>query len=148
MKIYTDGSADLNKNIGGFAIVVCDDIDNILYTIGKRYSNRRYTNNIGELSAILVSLYLFGKQPDVTVYSDSSYAISTFSSWCFSWRERGWLKSDNKPPENLQIIKEYLDLIDQGYKVKLKKVKGHSDCIGNQIADSIAKNERKPDIEL
>lgn len=148
MKIYTDGSADLYKNIGGFAIVVCDDTDNVLYTIGKRYKNKRYTNNMGELSAILVSLLLFGKRPGTIVYSDSSYAISTFSSWCFSWRERGWLKSDNKPPENLPIIKEYLNLIDQGYKIKLEKVKGHSNCIGNQIADLIAKDERKPDIKL
>lgn len=148
MKIYTDGSADLFKGVGGFALVVCDDLDNVLYTIGKRYENRRYTNNQGELSAILVSLLLFGKQENVIVYSDSAYAISTFSSWCFSWRDKGWLKSDNKPPENLQIIKEYLNLIDQGYKIKLEKVKGHNNCIGNQIADLIAKNERKPTIEL
>ncbi len=74
------------------------------------------------------------------VYSDSAYAINTFTSWMFSWQKKGWLKSDNKTPENLDLIKSYFTLYEKGYRIELKKVKGHAGNKGNELADKLATN--------
>lgn len=143
MKIYVDGSArPTNPGPGGLGIVVCDDNDEIITTIF--HESKWTTNNQQELLAILLAATLYGdKGLDVTIFSDSAYAINTLSMWSYSWRQNDWLKSDGKIPENLEIIQYYHDLLDQGYRVNLQKVKGHSTCRGNQLADTIASGKEK-----
>lgn len=80
----------------------------------------------------------FGKEQNAIVYSDSSYAVQTLNNWMFSWQKKGWIKSDKKPPENLDIIKAYYDLYMQGYRIQLQHIKGHVGTIGNEIADQLA----------
>ena len=145
MKIYTDGSAHpTNPGPGGFGIVVCDDNDNVKLTISKHFDTI-VTNNQMELLALLAVLKLYGNATSIaypeppTVYTDSSYALNTYTNWMFGWANRGWIKSDNKIPENLNIIKEYYDLINQGYKINLQKVKGHAGHEANELADKLAK---------
>lgn len=145
MKIYTDGSAYPNPGRGGFSIIVCDNNDNILITIS--HQAQQVSNNQMELAAILSAVLLYGnKGIDLTIYSDSAYAINCLDFWRFSWERNGWRKSDNQVPENLEIIKEYKNLIDSGYKAKLVKVKGHSTCCGNQLADLIASGKQKAEV--
>lgn len=92
------------------------------------------------MSAILWCLAHYGKYPEeVIVYSDSAYAINTFTNWMFSWQRNGWRKSDNQPPENLDIVRAYLRLLEMGYKITLKKVKGHSGVQFNEMADKLAR---------
>lgn len=95
-----------------------------------------------ELKAILYAMVHFG-QKDATVISDSAYAVNTFSSWMYSWASKGWIKSDKKTPENLEIIKAYYELELQGYKIKLEKTKGHSDDVWNNLADRLATGKEK-----
>lgn len=145
MKIYVDGSCSNNgyfPNHGGFGLVECDDNDNVVHTFSKQYENT--TNNRMELSAILLALKLYGKkQEPVKVYTDSAYAFNTFTNWMFSWKKKGWIKSNKKTPENLDIVKEYYDLIvNKGYKIDLIKLKGHSGIAGNELADKLAKGEK------
>lgn len=149
MKIYTDGSSWLGDNSGGFAIVVCDNNDEVLYTISKRYKNTRFTNNMGELVSILIAVLLYGRNEEpVKIYSDSAYAINTLEVWSNGWRRNGWVKGDGKEPENLRIIMQYHALKDQGYRAELIKVKGHSTCRGNILADKIARGEKEATIQL
>ena len=144
MKIYTDGSAHPNPGPGGYGVVVCDDDDNIIYCYSKQYEHT--TNNEMELKAILYAIINFGKNyGDPIVYSDSSYAINTFTQWMFMWQHRGWLKSDNQVPENLELIKAYYQLREDGYRIDLQKVKGHKGILGNEIADKLATNKMTPD---
>lgn len=83
----------------------------------------------------------YGKlNPKPIVYSDSSYAINTFNSWMFNWKLNGWLKSNNQIPENLELIQAYYDLWEQGYRIDLRKVKGHCNIEGNELADKLARN--------
>lgn len=149
MKIYTDGSAHpTNPGPGGLGIVVCDDNDNIITTISKHFDTI-ITNNQMELLALLIVLKLYGNKDEVpTVYTDSSYALNTYTNWMFGWARKGWLKSDNKVPENLEMIKEYYDLVNQGYKINLQKVKAHAGHEANELADSLAKGEIKSHITI
>lgn len=150
MIVYTDGSAGpTNPGPGGFAIIVCDDNGKVIQTIGKRYEDKMVTNNQMEMLAILTAQKLFGKQiPAPIVYSDSSYCVNSLTNWCYGWKAKGWLKSDNKPPENLSIIKEYMSLCEQQYRINLQKVKGHIGIEQNELADKIAKGLIKSDIIL
>ena len=144
--IYTDGSANPNPGPGGFGVIVLDNAENFVYNIYNE-SSEQTTNNQMELKAILWSLKNYGlKEEDEflwnTVYSDSSYAINTYTKWMFTWAQNSWIKSDGKIIENLDIIQEFYNLWQEGYRIKIEKVKGHSDIKGNIIADVLADRAR------
>ena len=56
----------------------------------------------------------------------------------WGWASRGWLKSDNKTPENLDLIQTYYDLYNQGYRITLLKCHGHAGNQWNEMADKLA----------
>ena len=57
----------------------------------------------------------------------------------FRWAKNNWLKADNNVPENLDLIKEYYKIYQEGYRIDLRKVRGHSGNYWNEIADRLAK---------
>ena len=135
IEIYTDGSAIKDK-YGGFGVVVYKD-GKIIDYYSKREENT--TNNICELKAILYALIKYGKySPTPIVYSDSSYAINCLETWRPTWKSKGWVKYDNKPIKNLELIQAYDELKEKGYNIILKKVKGHDNIEGNELADQLA----------
>lgn len=140
MIIYVDGACSNNGSeqaVGGFGVVVLDDNENFLYCYQHR--NENTTNNRQELRAILYALITYGKErPIPIVYSDSAYAVNTLRQWCWTWMERGWIKSDNKVPENLDLIKAYTDLWNEGYRIELRKCTGHKGVKWNEMADKLA----------
>lgn len=143
MIIYTDGSAHPNPGPGGFGVVVCDNNNNIITTYAKQTNNT--TNNREEIKAILWALLNYGKyNEEVIVYSDSNYCVQTFTNWMFSWAHNAWVKSDKKIPENLDLIQAYYDALNAGYKINLKKVKGHAGNKYNELADGLATGKVKP----
>lgn len=147
MVIYTDGSAHPNPGPGGFGIIVLDKDKNFDYNIitcyGKEFS--KTTNNEMEIKAILYSFLNYGININnkefaeiPVVYSDSAYAVNTFNDWMFRWAKNGWIKSDKKIPENLELIKAYYDWHQKGYRIDLRKVKGHNGNKWNELADKLA----------
>lgn len=147
MKIYTDGSANPNPGPGGFGVLVLDNEEFFVYNIYTERSSKT-TNNKEELKAILYALKTYGVNifneefADIPiVYSDSAYAINTYSDWMWRWANNDWKKSDNTTPENLDIIMEYYNLWCEGYRIDLQKVKGHSNNKGNIIADALAQGK-------
>lgn len=141
--IYTDGSCLGNgkdTNTGGFGVIVLDKDQKVMVSYNK--SSENTTNNREELKAILWAFMQFGVDKDhffiPTVYSDSAYCVNTFNNWMFTWADKGWLKSDNKTPENLDLIQEYYNLYNQGKRINLQKIKGHQGHQWNELADSLA----------
>ena len=63
----------------------------------------------------------------------------------FSWANNGWRKSDKKIPENLDIIQAYYDWYQKGYRIELRKVKGHSGNKWNEYADKLATGKLTPE---
>lgn len=142
MKIYTDGSAHPNPGPGGFGVVVVSDEDKLLFCHSKQ-SDVRTTNNEQELLAILFAAARYGRHTPVPrVYSDSAYAVNTLKEWMFNWQKNGWKKSNNETPENLDIIKFYYELTQQGFKIELEKIKGHNGNKWNELADKLATGEK------
>ena len=150
MEIYVDGSCLNNGssfNEGGFGVIVVKD-GNIVHAYQKRNINT--SNNKEELRAILYAFFNFGikvKNEGFStatipiVYSDSAYAVNTFNSWMFSWAQNNWIKSDGKTPENLELIRAYYDWYQKGFRIELKKIKGHCGIKYNELADKLATNK-------
>ena len=146
MIIYTDGSAHPNPGPGGFGVIVLDNDEKIQYIYNKQFEKEKVTNNQMELKAILYAFLNYGVNINTNeftnnipiVYSDSNYCVQTFNSWMFSWANNGWVKSDKKTPENLDLIKAYYDWYQKGYRIDLRKVKGHNGIKWNELADLLA----------
>ena len=147
MKIYTDGSAHPNPGPGGFGVVVFDDEDNYLKSLSEQVPYT--TNNEMELKAILFALKIFGAQANQdfiqppTVYTDSAYAYNIYTNWMYNWAKNDWLKSDGKKPENLEIIKDYFNE-SKNKIIDLRKIAGHSNILGNELADKLATGKLYP----
>ena len=146
MIIYTDGSAHPNPGPGGFGVIVLDNDEKIQYIYNKQFEKEKVTNNQMELKAILYAFLNYGVNINTNkftnnipiVYSDSNYCVQTFNSWMFSWANNGWIKSDKKTPENLDLIKAYYNWYQKGYRIDLRKVKGHNGIKWNELADLLA----------
>lgn len=148
MKIlYGDGSCLGNGkkiNSGGYGFVALESWDGIPETatpieFRSKLATETTTNNREELKAILYGMIKYGKEKVTPVfYSDSAYAVNTLTQWMFSWQRNGWVKSDKKVPENLDLIQAYYDLYQKGYRLDLRKVPGHSGVLWNEVADKLA----------
>ena len=144
LTFYTDGSCLANGKAnarGGYGVVGVDEFDKVQFVRAKRSENT--TNNREELKAILYVMLNYGEkcddwgQPPI-VYSDSAYCVNTFNEWMFGWERKGWIKSDKKTPENLDLIQAYYKWYKKGYRIDLRKVKGHAGDQWNELADQLA----------
>ena len=158
MIIYTDGSAHPNPGPGGFGVIVldkdknfCDNNYTLVEVYSKQFTDTNVTNNEMELKAILYVFLKYGVKVNSNeftkipvVYSDSAYAVNTFNDWMFRWEKAGWRNSSKKTPENLELVQAYYNWYQQGYRIDLRKVKGHADNYWNEMADKLATGKITP----
>lgn len=151
LTFYTDGSCSGNGKSnakGGYGIVGINE-DGLLSFVRSKKSDGT-TNNREELKAILYVMLNFGVkcddwgQPPI-VYSDSAYCVNTFNEWMFNWARKGWIKSDKQVPENLDLIQAYYDWYKEGYRIDLRKIKGHAGNEWNELADMLATEKISPE---
>ena len=138
MTIFIDGSCRGNPGPGGFAVVELDENNRVTFCHQEQFNST--TNNAMELTAALYALMKYGNNTFFiqNVYCDSMYTINTLTKWKNTWKNNNWMRPGNKPVENLQLIQKYDKIEEKGYKVNLVYVKGHSNSLGNQIADKLA----------
>lgn len=160
---YTDGSSfkckNTKKHIGGIGVFFDkDDPRNISLDTSKFMNaigipcESKVTNNMSELSAILVALKIF--KPDlkngksVVIKSDSMYSINCLTNWYQKWIRMNWVNSQDKPVMNMKLIKYILKNYILKYPNQItfihvrahqreppKSSKGWCDWYGNQQAD-------------
>lgn len=137
--IYTDGACSGNPGIGGWAsILIYNGVEKILSG-----GDIETTNNKMELVSIIKGLEALKEACEVTVYSDSQYAVSPFiEGRIVSWILSGWRLADKKPVKNLELWKRLVELTNV-HKVEFVKVKGHADNENNNRCDKIARSEIK-----
>ena len=152
--IYTDGACSGNPGPGGFGVVCLNTCysQTMMEYIPRHTLNYCYaeysentTNNREELKAILHVIKMAAAHPEIDfiVYSDSAYCVNTFNEWMFNWARKGWIKSDKQVPENLDLIQAYYDWYKEGYRIDLRKVKGHNNNKWNEMADQLATGQIK-----
>ena len=144
MIFYTDGSAHPNPGPGGFGVVKLNDDNQLIKCYSQQYKKVKVTNNRMELEAILYVMLKYGTKQNgewdeiPIVYSDSSYCVNTLNDWMFRWASNHWMKSDKKIPENLDLIQAYYDHWQEGFRIDLRKIKGHAGEEWNELADDLA----------
>ena len=134
-QIYTDGSCRANGN-GGIGIVWIKNNKKV-YEYSKGYKN--VTNNIMELTAILVGLKSISKQIDsLEIVSDSEYALGCIfnSKW--------------NPKKNVELINKIKKQLIETQKLVKEPItyrhvyghqkEGNSDMMLNNLADKLATN--------
>lgn len=158
VEIYTDGSSKGNPGPGGFGVISLIDVqirskDN--WSTAKetkviRYSYSEYcektTNNREELKAILHVMRIADSDPDnnYIIYSDSAYAVNICNDWIFNWSKNNWLNSKKKEIENKDLVQNLYLYINKNFlNFQVRKTKGHSNILENELADALATNNGK-----
>lgn len=118
--------------------------------ISEGLKGTRQTNQRAELTAVQRALEMAPRHRDITIFTDSKYAIDCVTNWYTGWQKNGWVTSARKPVENKDLIQEIRELItarDRASKQTLFNwVKGHNDNPGNTAADQLALNGARANI--
>lgn len=126
---------------GGYAVVVL--LNNIIeYSYSKQLAN--VTNNQMELQAILHAFkHIISKNPeeDFVIYCDSAYCVNICNDWIFTWAKNNWINSKKEEVKNINLIKELYSYLKVDFpNFRIEKIAGHSDILGNELADALCSN--------
>ena len=122
--IYTDGGYSLVHNIGAFAYVILDENKNVVKKNAWKIEHE--TNNRAELKAIIAGVYHLPQDcTDVTIVSDSQYALFTLSG---KWGR----KSNTDLFEVWDKVKK-----DRNILIDYQWVRGHSGDPYNEMCDKM-----------
>ncbi|KAL8952370.1 MAG: hypothetical protein Q9222_001706 [Ikaeria aurantiellina] len=142
LRIHTDGSALGNGAAGAFAGVGVYFGPGDKRNVSETLPGPRQTNQRAELTAILRALEIVPKNRDVSIITDSKYAIDCVTVWFVNWRKNGWKTSAGKAVENKDLVENILAKIDErqslGIQTAFEWIKGHAHHPGNVEADRLA----------
>lgn len=112
--------------------------------VSESLPGARQTNQRAELTAIVRALDIVPRNRDVTIITDSRYAIDCVTVWYLTWRKNGWKTAAGKPVENKDIVENVLAKIEERNDLKVQTlfewIKGHANHPGNVEADKLAVN--------
>lgn len=101
-------------------------------------AERETTNNIQELKGAINALRQLKKTNiPVEIHVDSAYVLNGITSWIGDWKTKGWMTKGKQPVKNVELWKELDELNQKFESITWKKVKGHSDNVGNNRADEL-----------
>lgn len=138
VQIFTDGACSGNPGAGGWgAILRYGKFERELS--GGEPST---TNNRMELSAVIAALAALKEPCHVTLTTDSKYVVDSITKgWVYSWKKKGWIKSDKKPALNVDLWEQLLPLLEK-HNVDFIWVKGHAGHPENERCDRLAVEQR------
>jgi ribonuclease HI len=123
LTVYTDGSCSPNPGRGGWGFIAIEEDADVYISGGEK----KTTNNIMELTAVIEPLKMYSHYKKFHFYSDSLYVIN-----CATGK---WGRHKNK-----QYWAEY-DKVSKGKNIKFTWVKGHNGDEYNELVDKLAKSE-------
>ena len=114
----------------------------IIRNLSEALTGPRQTNQRAELTAILRALDTIPRDTDVTIVTDSRYAIDCVTLWHVNWRRNGWKTSAGKAVENRDLVEHILGKMEERGALQTRTtfewIKGHANHPGNVEADSLA----------
>ncbi len=137
VEIYTDGACSGNPGPGGWGVLILHNLKEKILS----GANKNTTNNVMELTAVLIALkYIKNNiKQKVIIYTDSSYVVNGYNIWMTNWSQRGWKKSDGKQILNLELWQQIFQFRHYQH-VQIIWIKGHNNNIYNEKVDQIAKS--------
>ena len=134
VEIYTDGACKGNPGPGGYGAVLVYGAREKEFSGGEANT----TNNRMELLAAITALAALKEPCEVTLTSDSKYLVDAVTKgWVYSWKKKGWKKSDGKMALNVDLWEKLLALLDV-HKVEFVWIKGHDGHEYNERCDRLA----------
>lgn len=135
--IYTDGGADPNPGVGGWAAILRFGENEKVLT-GNAPST---TNNRMELQAAVSALKALTRPVQVEFHTDSEYLRKGISEWIEKWEADDW-KRKGKPIPNSDLWKS-LRALSQNHEIEWFWVRGHSGDPLNERVDRLARVARQ-----
>ena len=141
---YTDGSSRGNPGPGGYgALLVYVGPDGAEHRRELCAGYKRTTNNRMELMGAIVALEALRRPCEVELHSDSQYVVNAFNKhWVDGWQKKGWIKSDKKPAQNVDLWERLLPLVAR-HELRCHWVKGHAENEKNNRCDQLAVAESR-----
>ncbi len=139
IKVYTDGACSGNPGPGGYGVIL--EYNGIIKEISGGADST--TNNRMELTAVITALSALRESCEVTLYSDSRYVTDAVGKgWVYSWKSKGWKKSDKTSALNVDLWEQLLPLLEK-HKVTFIWVRGHDGHPQNERCDELATSEAR-----
>ena len=136
-RLWTDGSAEPNPGLGGFALLEIVGGEAKPVVLG----NEKESTNIRMEGKALIAAIKYAGEEGCEICTDSEFWINVLEKWAPKWKMNGWQKK-NGFIKNLDIVKELWDVYHK-YPVTLKWVKGHAGVEYNEMADEWANRARE-----
>lgn len=131
--IYTDGACSGNPGPGGWgALLKFDDITKEIF--GYELET---TNNRMEMKAAIEALKILKKPCLVEIHTDSKYLQLGITEWIHKWIKNNWRKNNNELVKNADLWQILYNELSN-HNIIWSWVKGHSNNIGNELADKLA----------
>lgn len=135
--IYTDGGADPNPGIGGWAA---------LLRFGSREkiltgNDPKATNNRMELTAALQALRALKRPCVVEFHTDSEYLRRGITEGAAKWAAAGWQTKAGRPVPNAELWRSLIESA-QPHTIEWHWVRGHSGDPDNERVDRLAREAR------
>lgn len=135
--IYSDGGADPNPGIGGWAAILRSGKHEKVLT-GNHPDT---TNNRMELQAAIAALEALSRPCHVDFYTDSQYVRQGITRWIEGWAKRRWRSETGRPIANVDLWKRLREL-SQEHEIEWHWVRGHSGNRFNERVDELARTAR------
>lgn len=133
--VHTDGGAQPNPGVGGWAAVLrCGELHREVS--GGELGT---TNNRMELTAAIRALEALKRPSRVEIHTDSAYLKNGITAWMPKWKRMGWKRGAGR---NLSAVKnadlwKALDALCQRHTVDWKWLRGHAGHADNERADAL-----------
>jgi ribonuclease HI len=135
--IYSDGGADPNPGIGGWAAVLqFGEHERVLSG-----NDPEATNNRMELQAAIEALQVLKRPCQIEFHTDSQYLRKGITEWIAGWAANGWRSANDKPIQNVDLWKNLWPLV-QRHEINWHWVKGHAGDPMNERVDRLARQAR------
>jgi ribonuclease HI len=137
--IYTDGSYDMKKNIGGYALVVINGQNEEVFREYQKATDS--TSNRMEYTALIRALEYLQEYPTpgtVLIQSDSQLLVNTYNQWMESWAQKGWVRSAGEI-KNLDLVQKLFELKPKFPRVKVQWIKAHNGHEWNELVDQLTR---------
>jgi ribonuclease HI len=134
--IYTDGGADPNPGVGGWAAILKAGKHEKVLSGNESWT----TNNRMELQAAIAALSALKGTSEVDFHTDSEYVRRGITEWIDTWADSGWKRKGKKIP-NDDLWKELWKL-NKEHEISWHWVRGHSGNPLNERVDRIARQAR------
>jgi ribonuclease HI len=135
--IYTDGGADPNPGIGGWAALLkYGDHEKVLSG-----NDPETTNNRMELQAAIAALQAINRPSTIEFHTDSEYLRQGITQWIEKWAANNWQLKGGRPVLNADLWQKLWPLVKR-HEIAWHWVKGHAGDEGNERVDQLARQAR------